>query len=218
MSLQKLAWLILSVFFLIEGLAHSQTSRKKEQEPTINHTKEWRVVDGFRSAKFGMDENQVLQAIIKDFKVPKEMIARGSNPTEKTTHLVISLNNLILPGGVTQINYSLGHKSKRLKRVNLYWGEGVSEKIDPELVTAVANILSTYFKKKRFKKEKYLLGGKFSDGTICVFRGLDKNDRMIFLTLHTLNSKKNDKKKRIRLKLSYLQNYRDPDIFSSKDK
>src|SRR5580765_4945265 len=45
-------------------------------------------IDGFRSAKFGMNEVQVLAAIEKDFGVKAGEVSREDNPLEKTVALV----------------------------------------------------------------------------------------------------------------------------------
>ena len=120
----------------------------------------------------------------------------GLNPREKTRQLIVTLKNLILPDNLSQLIYSLGYKSKRLKRVNIYWGEGVAKErnVNESLVVAVANLLGPHFNKKRYKKDKYAVKKKFDDGTMCVFRGLDKKDRMIILTMNTFKLKKSIRK------------------------
>ena len=74
MLLRKTAWLVLGVFLLAfttaGGIAESQAPMKDPKAAQLSK-KKWRVVDGFRSAKFGMSEKQVMQTIAKDFKISK---------------------------------------------------------------------------------------------------------------------------------------------------
>ena len=88
----------LIIVFRPGGLAESQSPLK-----TLNTgqfiTKKWKVIDGFRSAKFGMNEKQVRRAIIKDFKAPKKFLIRNVDPTNKNTRLIFTVKDLILKGG-----------------------------------------------------------------------------------------------------------------------
>ena len=81
MLLRITIWLVLGVFLLTGGVAQSQTTKKnKNKTSTINSFLKWRVIDGFRSAKFGMTEEQVLRAIAKDFKISKKKSSAFSDP------------------------------------------------------------------------------------------------------------------------------------------
>jgi hypothetical protein len=57
------------------------------------------VVDGFRSAKFGMSDTQVKAAITKDFGIKADAISEQPNPAERTTVLAVKVPDL-LPGVV----------------------------------------------------------------------------------------------------------------------
>ena len=47
-------------------------------------SQKWAVVNGFRSANFGMKERDVLKAIKKDFGIGKKQVSRKTHPNEKT--------------------------------------------------------------------------------------------------------------------------------------
>ena len=85
MSLRKTASLAISIFLvtLVTGVAIAQTSTK-DSKP---QTKKWAVIDGFRSAKFGMDKKKVMRAIAKDFKISASKVKLDIHPTENTTTL-----------------------------------------------------------------------------------------------------------------------------------
>ena len=154
MSLHNTAWLILSIFLLTGGVAQSRDIGDiKPFSAKTNPAKEWRDVDGFRSAKFGMNEKQVMQAIFKDFNASKKQVQRNVNFSEGTPQLSVKLNNLLIPKGISQVIYTLGYKSKSLIQVDILWGSGLSKKVDYNLVMASANILRSYFLKKKTEKD-----------------------------------------------------------------
>lgn len=217
MSFFKSIWLVLLVILLTGGVAQSQSNAGRE-EARRTPGKKLRIIDGFRSAKFGMNEKQVRRAIIKDFKVPKKFLFRNVDPKNKTTRLIFTVKDLILKGGVTQITYYLGYKSKRLIQVNLAWGKGVTpaEKNNSKLIVSASRILSSYFKKQGFMKDKYLDDVQLKNGTIIMFRGQDKKGRMIILRLHSFDPKKpKETDENILLVLSYIKDVNNPDFFQN---
>ena len=69
MLLHKKVCLTFAIFiftFMTAGLAESQAPLNAPKAEQLNK-KKWKVIDGFRSAKFGMNEKQLLRAISKDF-------------------------------------------------------------------------------------------------------------------------------------------------------
>jgi hypothetical protein len=220
----KTAWLALGFFlftFSTEGIAESQASLIDPKAVELSK-KKWKVVDGFRSAKFGMNEKQVLRAIAKDFKVSRSKVERKVHPEEKNTVLILHLPKLLEVGGPTDIVYILGYKSKKLMKVNIDWGAGVTKNFDLQEVFHTKNLLRKHFVKKKYKKDGYLLNLKLKDGSLIVFRGKDKKDRMILLRLKMSKAKKGkDKKeasKNVSLILSYILDPKKADIFKTKAK
>jgi hypothetical protein len=201
--------------------AASQSSSKKIAATSTQLKKEWAIVDGFRSAKFGMGEKQLLRAIAKDFKIPKSKLVWEVSKTEKTKTLTIRIPKLIALGGPADIVYILGYKSRRLIHVNIDWGKGTNDNISWAIAKEVLHIsgeLQTYFTKKRYQ-EGYLINGRKNDSTLFLFRGRDKKGRMILLRL--LTSDRDDKKKDrkdLSLELSYIADPDNPDLFNAKEK
>jgi hypothetical protein len=215
MSLHKSSLLVLSVFLFTGGIAQSQVIDGKKQVPStdISPAKKWRVVDGFRSAKFGMNEKQVMQAILKDFKAPKKLVNRDNTSPERTPRLIVTIADLLLKGDVGQVVYTLGHKSKRLIQIDIAWGGDVSQKnLDYSLVTATASILGAHLTKKRFMRKGFIVNKTMKDKSIIVFRGQDVKGRMILLLLRNLPAKEGNKMG-LSLRLSYISNVKKPDVF-----
>ena len=219
----KIISLPLAVFlftFSVEGVAESQAPFKDSKEAQLSK-KKWKVIDGFRSAKFGMDEKQVARAIAKDFKIPKSKVRREVHPTTKTTILTLSAQNLIELGGPANIAYILGYKSKRLIHIDITWGINESKGVLSKDIVNAANLLQTHFIKKRYQ-EGVVVNGRINDTVLIIFRGRDKNGRMILLRLISGKVKKGEDKKEsieaLGLALSYIQKPEKPDVFKAKAK
>ena len=84
-------WIFLFSFYGAEVLAQAKTTNK-ESKPSA---KPWANLDGFRSAKFGMNQKRVMRAIAKDFKISKSKIKRRTHPSEKTVSFNIQVKNLL---------------------------------------------------------------------------------------------------------------------------
>lgn len=76
-------------------------------------------LSGFRSAKFGMNKNQVITAIKSDFGVQDSDIARDVNMDEGTDLLEIQQSSLSVFDNPTTISYVFGHKTKKLIQVTV---------------------------------------------------------------------------------------------------
>jgi hypothetical protein len=211
MFFRSTVWLGLSVFLFTllgaglpaEALLKNKTSTSREPTKDLAVA----VIDGFRSAKFGMNEKQVLRAITKDFNFPKSKVGRLVTPKDKATALFIHLPKLLEFGGPADVVYLIEYNSKRLIQVNIDWGKGVTENYTAEDVINAANFLRNHFTKKKYKRKGIAVNSKLNDTTLIVFRGLDAKDRMILLRLKSFKAKKGEDKeavkKHIQLKLSY---------------
>jgi hypothetical protein len=217
--------LILSVFlFLIFSLTppvESQTpSNKPANTPTIS-TKEWAVIDGFRSAKFGMSEKQVLLSIAQDFKVPKSKVSMVVSSTEKTKALTIPAPNLLHVGGFAKIVYLLGYNSKKLMQVNIYWMPALSNSLNGKEILSAAKLLRRHFVKKRYEKSGYIVNSLRRGSTKVEFLGHDKKNRGILLRIlyaKAKDEKEASKKETLSLVLSYMLDPVNPDVFKATDK
>jgi hypothetical protein len=223
------ASLIILLFFLFNispfnMVVEAKTDPKNSKAGTTMPQKKWGVFEGFRSAKFGMDEKKVSRAIGKDFKISSSKIKRSLNSLEKTVSLEINVPELLGAGGASKVGYIFGHQTKKLMQVNILWGFGVNPKkkdLNAQSLVDAANLLRDHFLKKRYKADSMIVNGKMGENTIIVFRGADKKGRMALLTLNTPKPIKgetpNDAAKRTRLSLSYILNPDKPDVLTIKD-
>ena len=218
MFLRKQRFQILSIlsvflFTLITGLADAKTSDK----PPKPSTKPWSVLDGFRSAKFGMTEKQVTRAITKDFKISSSKVKRKLNRLENTTSLEFSVPELLADGGKANLGYVFGQKTRKLVHVNIVWRSKLSKNVTRKDIIATANRLLAHFIKKRYQDDS-IVNAKLNETTIVVFRGKDKKGRMVVLSLHDPAVNKGKvKDTEITLSLAYILDPISPDILTIKD-
>ena len=178
---------------------------------------EWAVIDGFRSAKFGYKEGDVLRAIKKDFKINKSGVSRLINQQEKTVTLGIDVKDLLAQSGPSKVFYILGYKSKRLIHVNVIWGRSILKKPNAASVVSTANQLRNYFAQKKYQKNGFALNAQLGEGVILVFQGKDKKGRAARLLLSNTKNKDGEAGENITLTLAYIEKPEDPDVFKIKD-
>ena len=206
-----LIFLIASLLFAGEIVAASAKPGKKKV-PKVSSKNE-AVVEGFRSARFGMSEKEVYRAIYKDFRISKKNVERQLHPIEKTVNLGILVKDLLPQSGPARAYYVFGYKSRRLIQVNIIWGKPVVEKSNAEQVVNLANQLRGYFSGQAFRQEGLVVNQPFGKDSILVFRGSDKRGRMVLLLLSNPQKPGAPPNQDIVLKLSYIQQPETPDIF-----
>lgn len=140
-------------------------------------------IDGFRSARFGASEAEVLAAIEADFGIKAGEVGREHNPLEKTTALIVEVNDLIPDSGQARVAYILGYKSKALIQVNVVWGAPVVEKPDLQQLATTANILQRYFLERRYAPDSVFTNRVLADKTVLIFTGSDSAGHQVTLTL-----------------------------------
>ena len=205
-------------FFLIVGGLFNTTISLAKTDSSSGTSQKWAVMNGFRSAHFGMSEKDVMKAIKKDFDVSKKKVSRVVHPVEKTITLGISVPKLLPESGPSKIFYVLGYKSKRLIHINVIWGKPVNKKPNAEAIVATANQLRNHFVQKKFQKEGFAVNTKLGEGVILIFQGKDRKGRATRLLLSNPKSKnKKSAGENISLTLSYIEKPGSPDVFRIKE-
>jgi hypothetical protein len=172
-------------------------------------------VEGFRSASFGMNEQQVRAAIRKDFNIAGDKVASEEHPVERTLTLAITVNDLLPETGPARISYILGYKSRKLMQVHVLWGGGQTPAPKPEKLQLAAATLQQYFLGEGFARDKIVANARGPDGAIVVFQGVDSQKRAAVLRfVGAPESGAEDKAAPPpALMLSYLQDPQNPDVF-----
>ena len=194
------------------------SSETKKEEINAKSTKPWANIDGFRSAKFGMQEKEVKKAIYQDFEIPGEKINTIKHPTERTESLAVTVEQLLPNAGKSRIVYVMGYKAKRLIQVNILTGHPVDTGATLQQIVDSGNLLGNYFFKKRYQEDGLVKHARLNDGSILIFRGKDQKGRMALLRLS--NPQPNDKNNeglKMTLNLSYIEKPGKPDTYQLKD-
>jgi hypothetical protein len=199
-------------------------------------------VSGFRSAKFGDDEAAVRAAIVKDFAAKDGQIREAISAVQKTKLLAVRVKDVVANSGVAEVVYIFGYASKRLMQVNVVWNSQFAADMSPARVGATANVLGNYFANQGFVPSTVTLNQKLPNGAVRVFNGRDKDGRLVTLIFReavvkeAASAKPDDKAKADKskdakakgaeagqddaktkrialLRLSYVENSNDPDVF-----
>lgn len=131
-------------------------------------------IDGFRSAKFGMDEKALMGAIATDFGMKPDQVQHEIHPVEKTEILTVKVDNLLPDTGPALVSYVLGYRSHKLIQVSVLWHQ-----LNGKGVAAAAMTLRDYFRSLPLVPEKTVIDGKMQDGSVLAFRGVDAKGRMV---------------------------------------
>lgn len=177
------------------------------------------VVDGYRSAHFGMTEAEVRKAIKIDLGVGDPV--RTTNDIEHTTVLTVTDKSLLPDSPLATISYILGATSSKLIQINVVWGD--SGGAEAKQIVATTNALTAYFLDKGgWSKDSQAMNLALPDGTLLAFRGADAKGRMVVLHLIPIPEPGEGKKdgkdksipfKRAMLRLSYIADPAKPDVF-----
>jgi hypothetical protein len=172
------------------------------------------VIDGFRSARFGMSEGEVRAAVRSDFPAAAAGLTSAVNPSEKTTVLALSVPDLLPRTGKAHVSYIFGYRSRKLIQVNIVWSSDRSAAGD-EAIVAAANSLRDYFVAEKFRPDTIVTNRQLAANTILVFRGSDQEKRTILLVLSgsTRAEPKAARTIPLTLELSYIEDAARPDIF-----
>lgn len=172
-------------------------------------------VEGFRSARFGMSEAEVKNAIMKDFGVKADAIREQPNPGERTKVLVVKVPDLLPGGGAAEASYVIGYQSKKLIQVSIAWSKAIDDKMTPEQLFSNSSVLRAHFVGESFKPDTVATNMPINGG-ILMFRGSDAKDRTVMLVLQgTLAQGQGDQRvlTPTGLLLFYIADAKAPDVY-----
>jgi len=172
-------------------------------------------VDGFRSARFGMTEAETKTAIGKDFGLKGNDIKEQSNPGERTKVLMVKVPDVLPGGGVGEVSYVFGYKTKRLIQVSVSWSKTTDEKMTPEQLYSNSSMLRAHFLSEGFKPET-IASNMPINGGLLVFRGSDAKGHTAMLILQGAMTTGKDNQHILTptaLLLFYVEDAKAPDIY-----
>ncbi len=171
---------------------------------------------GFRSAKFGMSEDEVRAAIIKDFRVLPQAIKQDENKLEKTRMLSIDAPDALPGGGTATVTYVFGYESKKLIQAGVVWSKSTDGKMTPEQIYSNANVLRSHFIAAGYKPATISMNMPVAGG-LLMFRGSDSEGRTTLMVLQGEIAAANEAKQRVltptALTLFYVADAKKPDVY-----
>jgi hypothetical protein len=180
-------------------------------------------VNGFRSATFGMTDEQVKAAIAQDFHLSAGQVRTETNPMQRTTALIIK--TALPPGpGEATVSYILGASSHRLVHVNVLWASGPTPSATDRGAIAAAGLqLINYFRGQPWGDKTPAKAGVSQSGAL-VFEAIDARGGSVQVEAAGIPiSRKVDGKDEATsptgpavLRVSYAQDAAHPDVFSIK--
>ena len=200
------------------AIAESIAPNSEAEQPPAPPTGPPATIDGFRQALFGMSEEQVRQAVRKEFPAAAAKISSAIHPSEKTTVLSATVSDLLPNSGNARISYIFGYRSKKLIQVNVVWTSEGNAASDETLV-GTANSLRDYFAAQNYKPDTVVANRQLAENTIVVYRASDLQGRMVLLVLSGAAAAARDEEKKgprpppLTLELSYIEDAAHPDVF-----
>jgi hypothetical protein len=182
------------------------------------------AVTGYRSARFGMTKTEVLAAAAKDFPA-RTKVEESDSPDR--THLVSIGVPSAAPGpGPATINYVFGATTKKLIAVNVIWlVEGEPSPAVRAQMIAAGSDLTADFLSYFWKPLTVARGVPAGPIAVILFAGADDRDGGVEVRLDgiqydfTINgqpARSQESTGPVRLRLSYVANRTNPDIYRIK--
>lgn len=145
-------------------------------------------VDGFRSARFGQKENEVMAAAAKDLGVKENAFARSKDETLKVSVLTAKLPRFAPLDVPATVNYVFGYKCNCLMQVSVAWDMPDAKNVEARK-SAMRGVgaLAGKFQAQKWGKDETVvnrLPGEAKEGeesTIIFFRGQNKEGGAITL-------------------------------------
>lgn len=174
------------------------------------------VLTGFRSADFGMNEDQLRAAIEQDFDLSGDDVLAVENDIQRTKALIVQVQDLLPDTGLARVSYVMGYKSKALTQVAISWGGGLDEATDLRALVAMANQLRTHFVGQGYDPASLVANQRLSEAQTVIFRGRDAANRMTLLTLDAPPTPEGAEAppRPAGLQLVYMENPETPDVFA----
>lgn len=215
----RLAAAIATVAFAIaQGPAYSQAAKKEPAAPVGAAgvlSNPVANVEGFRSAKFGMTEAEVRNAIATDFGIKGNAVHEQPNPGERTKALLVKVPEVLPGGGTAEVSYVFGYHTKKLIQVSVSWSKATDSKMTPEQLFSNSNVLRAYFMSEGFKPETIATNMPINGG-LLMFRGSDAKDHTAMLIMQGTFSEGEHKQRILTptsLLLFYIEDPKEPDVY-----
>lgn len=174
---------------------------------------------GFRSARFGMNEDGVRQAINTDFGLDGHAIHAAINPEQRTPVLTIVVQHLASgkSDGRAAVHYVFGYRSHLLSAVHVTWETADDPANTASSLLETGSLLQAYFEQLSFPAGRSATNAIMADGSVILFRGMDQQGHTVALFITgQVGRPEGAQVERMTpsaLILAYTENPERPDIF-----
>ncbi|MCH4093135.1 MAG: hypothetical protein LKE96_02280 [Acetobacter peroxydans] len=176
-------------------------------------------LNGFRSARFGMDEDGVRQAISTDFGLEGHAVHVSENPEQRTPVLTIVVQHLASgkSDGRAAVHYVFGYRSHLLSAVHITWETAQDPANTPSTLLETGSLLQAYFERLSFPPGRTATNAVMTDGSVILFRGMDPQGHTVALLITGQVGRPDgaqvERMTPSALILAYTENPERPDIF-----
>lgn len=141
-------------------------------------------ITGFRSAHFGMNEDEVRAAVARDFKDQATLLQTPRHPDPRYSMLVLPLPSLEPGPGAAGVTYLFAGAEHKLVQVNVLWstGDKPAEADRTRVVTAGVQ-LADYFRKLAWRPDAATMGVPLGANGLVLFSGIDPHKAMVEVTV-----------------------------------
>ena len=130
-----------------------------------------------------MSQMETRESIQRDFQLLGENVEVQPDDEDRTSGLVIGVDEIFPGSDPAQVVYIHGYKQKKLMQVNVIWGQPVTDEPDPRSLVTTANVLRNYFRQLGFDPATTVVNTRVDDELFIVFRATDQKGRMVLLQL-----------------------------------
>jgi hypothetical protein len=168
-------------------------------------------ITGFRTARFGMKEPELREALSKDFGVTPASLTVTDAAGLGARTLSFLLDGLVPGGGIAQISYIFGYQRKDLIQISATWGGPNRSDVGAPQVEAAAAELKRYFRSLPLDPTLVAFDMRQGDGSVVLARARDSQGHVAML----IRSEVPDSvgAKRPMLQLVYIRDDKQPDVF-----
>lgn len=140
-------------------------------------------IKGFRSARFGMDEQQVRAAVAMDFKEQASLLQSAKAPGGGRV-LVLPLAQLAPGPGPAGVTYLFDAASGKLAQVNLQWSTAAgADAAERGRLAAAGARLADSFRVLKWRPNAATMGQPIGQQGVALFSGIDAHKAMVEVSL-----------------------------------
>lgn len=168
-------------------------------------------ISGFRTARFGMKEPELREALSKDFGLTPESLTVTEAAGLGARTLSFLLDGLVPGAGVAQISYIFGYQGKDLIQISATWGGLGRPEMGPPQLEAAAAELKRYFRSLPLDPALLSFDLRQPDGSIVLARARDPQGHVAMLIRSDLPDRAGVKRPMVQL--VYIRDDKRPDVF-----